>query len=184
MASMYVHQTRLGLACEPSAVRYAREHAMDISMRWELPRDVVSDAALIVDELVANAVRHTGGAAEPFDPAHGQPKVGWCSLTMWISSHQLAIAVYDESRNPPLLRPPSDDSEDGRGLHLVAGLTEGRWGFQLAVDRPGKLVWAKLQLPADASALGRASNGPSGGGHLQPLLREPARPGWRAVASA
>lgn len=184
MASMYVHQTRLDLACEPSAVGFAREHAKDISTRWELPRDVASDAALIVDELVANAVRHTGSAAEPFDPAHGQPKVGWCSLTMWISAYQLVIAVYDESRNPPSPRPASDDAEDGRGLHLVAGLSEGRWGFQFAVDRPGKLVWATLQLPADDSALGGATDEQSGGNHFRPSRREPTRPEWRAVASA
>ncbi|WP_328913279.1 MULTISPECIES: ATP-binding protein [unclassified Streptomyces] len=140
-------QSRLDLACEPSAVRYARGHAEDTLRRWGIPVEAAFDALTVVAELVTNAVRHAGGAAEPFDPVQGQPKVRSCSLTMWIASSSLYIAVYDEDRSPPILRPLSDDAENGRGLRLVAGLSEGAWGFQLTADNRGKLVWSRLRLP-------------------------------------
>lgn len=174
-------QSRLVLACEPSAVRYAREHARDISKRWNLPLDMAGDCVLIIDELVANAVRHAGGGAEPFDPAHEQPELHWCSLTMWISARQVVIAVSDESQTPPVLRPPSAEAEDGRGLHLVAGLTDGQWGFQLTAGQPGKLVWAKLRLASTGSPFKGTAEGNSGGNHTQSLRQTPAVPLGRAM---
>jgi hypothetical protein len=36
------------------------------------------------------------------------------------------------------------DSESGRGLMMVAGLTGGRWGWQKSPRGHGKVVWAEL----------------------------------------
>ncbi|MFJ2633334.1 ATP-binding protein [Streptomyces sp. NPDC087422] len=178
MASSFP-QSRLDLTCEPSAVRHARKHARDIAERWGLPCDVAGDCSLIVDELVANAIRHASGATKPFSPAHGQPEVRQCSLMMWVSARQLVIAVSDESQNPPV-RPPSAESKDGRGLHLISGLTDGQWGFQFNVGHPGKLVWAKLPVPASDSP-GKAADGRSDGNHADSLWQEVVGPSKRSV---
>lgn len=65
-------QSRLDLACEPSAIRYARRHAEVTLRHWGISAEVSYDALTIVAELATNAVRHTGGAAEPFDPVTGE----------------------------------------------------------------------------------------------------------------
>jgi anti-sigma regulatory factor (Ser/Thr protein kinase) len=146
MAPCFGFQSSLDLACEPSAVRYARGHTEDTLHGWGVPDETAYDALTIVSELTTNAVRHTGAGAVPFDAARGQPRVRSCSLMLWIAVHSLYVAVHDEGRQTPVLRPASDDSENGRGLQLVAGLTEGAWGFSYTTHRPGKLVWAKLPL--------------------------------------
>jgi two-component sensor histidine kinase len=143
-------RSRLELACEPSATRYALGHARDVVGRWRLPRAVAEDALLVVDELVINAVRHAGAAAEAFEPGRGQPRVRACALVLWVVGEDLLIAVQDQSDQPPVLREVSLDAEDGRGLQLVAGLSDGRWGLHLPArsHRKGDLGAA----PADPAA--------------------------------
>jgi hypothetical protein len=141
------YHSRLDLACEPSAVRYARGHAEDTLQTWGVTGDLADDALIVVSELATNAVRHTGRNAEPFDPARGRPKVPVCALLLWLDVNGLYVAVYDESRQVPVPRPPSDDLESGRGLQLVAGLSEGAWGFDYPAGKAGKVVWARLRLP-------------------------------------
>lgn len=140
------HQSRLELACEPPAPWYARAHAKDILPRWGLPRTVVEDALTIVSELATNAVRHTGAPAVPHD--HGsRPEVRLCALSLMVIPGWLYIGVYDEARlKPPVLRPPSEYAETGRGVALVHGLTEGEWGWSPSAGKPGKVVWARLKL--------------------------------------
>ncbi len=138
-------QSRLDLACEPSATRYAVAHATEVLRTWGVPREVAADARLIVDELVTNAVRHAGAQAAPFQPEQGRPSVRSCGLALWAHSGHLVISVYDEVDQLPILRDLSLDAESGRGLQLVAGLSEGNWGCSVLRPRPGKLVWARLQ---------------------------------------
>ncbi|WP_329138099.1 ATP-binding protein [Streptomyces sp. NBC_01476] len=140
--------SRLDLACEQSAVRHARKHAEVVLREWGFPDDIAFDALTIVAELSSNAVRHAGVDTQPFDPSGGQPRVPTCALVLWISGGRLCLSMSDESPEPPVLRPESDDAVTGRGVRLIAGLSEGAWGYQPANDRPGKIVWAWLRLPA------------------------------------
>ena len=137
-------QSRLDLACEPSATRYAVIHATDVLRAWGVPREVAADALLIVDELVTNAVRHAGPQAAQLQPEQGQPKVRGCSLTLWTHNDHLVVSVYDKTDQLPVLQDQSLNAESGRGLQLVAGLSEGNWGCTVLRPRPGKLVWARL----------------------------------------
>ncbi|MEW1862432.1 ATP-binding protein [Streptomyces sp. NPDC088194] len=139
---------RLDLACEPSAVRFARSHAHDVLKQWAMPSEVRYDAATVVTELTSNAVRHAGSCADPFGPGQVRPStVRRCALTLWVTDTRLHLGVWDQSRARPVLRPVSFDAEGGRGLQVVAGLSEGQWGA--ALTRPeGKVVWAALPLPA------------------------------------
>jgi two-component sensor histidine kinase len=118
-----------------------------------MPRAVAEDALLVVDELVTNAVRHAGAAAEAFEPGRGQPKVRTCALVLWVVGGDLLVAVQDRSEQPPVLREVSLDAEDGRGLQLVAGLSDGRWGCALLPGRTGKVIWARLRLTPQQPAV-------------------------------
>lgn len=146
MATGSGYRSRFELACERSATRYAVGHAKDVLRRWQVDRDVTADAVLIVDELITNAVRHAGSAAEPFDPERGRPRVRGCALELSVADGSLLICVHDESTQLPALRGASPDAECGRGLQLVAGLSEGNWGHTLLEFRAGKSVWARLPL--------------------------------------
>jgi hypothetical protein len=68
--------------------------------------------------------------------------------------------MYDESDQPPVLRPQSTDTENGRGLQLVAGLSRDVWGYQLSAPAHGKTVWAELPVAAATSP----SRGPATAG--------------------
>jgi hypothetical protein len=57
-------------------------------------------------------------------------------------------------KQPPSTPPiPDSSSESGRGLHLVAALSDD-WGVTPRPAAPGKTVWAELHVPT--------------GGHLRP----------------
>jgi hypothetical protein len=96
---------------------------------WTTPgRD---DAELVASELAANAIRHV---ARPF------------SVSLGLRARRALIAVTDDSREEPVVRPSRPWTTDGRGLHLVAGLSQA-WGVRL-VHADGKTVWATLGEPA------------------------------------
>lgn len=41
--------------------------------------------------------------------------------------------------------------------HLVDGISDGAWGFQLAARGPGKTVWAALHLEAGTPTTGHVA---------------------------
>jgi anti-sigma regulatory factor (Ser/Thr protein kinase) len=133
---------RLDLGRELVGVIDARHHARDVLGAWGVPDEVLADALSIVTELVANAIRHA--EAEESLRRHSQPP---SVLELRVVAGHLYLVVHDASRRAPVLQPPSEEAESGRGLLLVAALTEGAWGFVYAVHDAGKLVWARLSLP-------------------------------------
>lgn len=147
MAPSFLH-SKLDLACEESAVLLARLHAEDMFRVWGLPRDVAYDGRTIVMELTTNAVRHVGNKTRALDPDGRQPQVSVCTLRLWVRNGRLCISMQDESPELPVLRAISETSENGRGLQMIAGLSEGAWGFERTDVHPGKLVWACLFLPS------------------------------------
>ena len=84
------------------------------------------DAALVVTELVTNALLHGGGCG---------------AIDVRGIDGGLRIEVEDRNRIPPLLGDPSEDSLTGRGLRLVAALIS-RWGAEPRAE--GKVVWAEI----------------------------------------
>jgi anti-sigma regulatory factor (Ser/Thr protein kinase) len=120
------------LAPLPSAVPCARLHAVHVLRDWQL-RDLSDDAALIVSELVTNAV--TASAILPDRPP--------VSLRLITNGQSLRIEVQDRSPADP--RPDaegSDDAEHGRGLAVVAALSTRCGADRTARNR--KTVWAQL----------------------------------------
>ncbi|MFI8926846.1 ATP-binding protein [Streptomyces sp. NPDC053474] len=133
------------------AVGSARRFTRETLTSWELD-DRFDDIALVVSELVTNALRH----ALPGDRTHtevhcvvGEDSPVRLHMMRWTS--RLVCAVRDPSDDGPVARETGDAlddfaSESGRGLFLVDSFSDG-WGWHpLAGALSGKVVWALFQL--------------------------------------
>ncbi len=121
---------------------------------WGCP--VREEAALVAQELIANAVRH--GCSHP-----GQMVV----LTLELAGGEVSIAVEDPSVERPRLCRADDEATGGRGLLMVQALTS-RWGSHPAERGRGKRVWCVLAVPVDESGNTVAPPRPSSGGGRTP----------------
>ena len=116
---------------EPGAVRTARTAVRAQLRDWDL--DALADiAALLVSELVTNALRHATG---PIGVRLVRP-VGPAGV--------LLVEVSDPLPDLPRERVARPEDESGRGLQLVAGACV-RWGTRLG--ETGKTVWFELAVP-------------------------------------
>ncbi|WP_327288349.1 ATP-binding protein [Streptomyces sp. NBC_01198] len=97
--------------------------------------------ALLVSELVTNALRYAGGLV---------------GLSLVFDARRLRIVVSDDSTALPVLRP---HSAGGRGLVIVDRLTRS-WG--VVSYRTGKQVWADLAAAGAAPAQAPAGHRPPG----------------------
>ncbi|MFH9471835.1 SpoIIE family protein phosphatase [Streptomyces clavifer] len=122
------HYASWDLAADPAVVSTARKGASAQLLAWGLD-DLVFTTELVVSELVTNAIRYGGG-----DPVR----------LRLIRDHALICEVSDSSSTAPHLRRARIFDEGGRGLLLVAGLTE-RWGTRYTGT--GKTIWAEQPLP-------------------------------------
>ncbi|MFF3326606.1 ATP-binding protein [Streptomyces sp. NPDC002889] len=125
------------------AVRGARTFTKATLGQWELD-DRFDDVALVVSELVTNALRHALPADTAREPAQ-EPPVR-LHLMHWTS--RLVCAVRDPSQDSPAARESGEDfsAESGRGLFLVDSFSDG-WGWHpLAGSLHGKVVWALFRL--------------------------------------
>ncbi|MFD4599401.1 SpoIIE family protein phosphatase [Streptomyces sp. NPDC058464] len=114
------------VACEPAAVAEVRRKVADRLASWGLEDDgFVTE--LVVSELVTNAIRYATGPIR----------------LRLIRERSLVCEVSDESSTAPHLRRARDFDEGGRGLFLVAQLTQ-RWGTRYSGD--GKTIWAEQTL--------------------------------------
>ncbi|KOU67976.1 regulator [Streptomyces sp. MMG1533] len=125
------------------AVREARQFTRRTLNQWDLD-DRFDDVALVVSELVTNALRHALPANTPRIPEHGPPVR--LHLMRW--TERLVCAVRDPSPDSPVTRETDDFSaESGRGLFLVDSFSDS-WGWHpLAGNLGGKVVWALFRLP-------------------------------------
>ncbi|MCX2971727.1 MULTISPECIES: ATP-binding protein [Streptomyces] len=113
---------------EPESAAVARRLVRAACSAWELG-GLAEDSALVVTELVANAVRHA---------RHESIRV----VVERAAQDVVRVAVADLSRERPVEREADEGDEDGRGLFLVAALAAD-WGTD--VRRWGKVVWADLE---------------------------------------
>jgi len=101
----------------------------------------ITDAALVVSELLANALQH------------GKPLPGEAVRTAWdVDGGCLRLSVSDGGGSTrPELGEPTPATIGGRGLRIVARLSL-RWGT--VSDNKGTTVWAEVQLsPQPATAV-------------------------------
>ncbi|MGW6056883.1 ATP-binding protein [Streptomyces sp. NPDC055189] len=127
------------------AVGSARQFTRTTLSQWGLD-ERFDDVALVVSELVTNALRH----ALPSDTPRDQGPPVRLHLMRWTS--RLVCAVRDPSDESPVARETDDDfsAESGRGLFLVDSFSDS-WGWHpLAGALRGKVVWALFQLAQPA----------------------------------
>jgi hypothetical protein len=126
---------------EYGSVKAARDFTGTTLRRWGLAH-LGNDVGVVVSELLTNAIRHAlprpAGCATAAPIRIGLLDPGPCVL----------CAVADPSDEIPVVREPDYLAESGRGLHVIASLSE-RWGWT-APSRNGKLVWATFPTPAGA----------------------------------
>ncbi len=126
--------------CEPSTAAIGRKLVRDALGVWHLD-DLADVAALIMSELIANAVRHTH--CHSIRLMVGRPGVT-----------RVRVGVVDRAPSRlPVLGPVGDDGESGRGLLLIDGIAD-RWGYDLRGPdrRPwGKEVWAEIDTEPQMS---------------------------------
>ncbi|MET7639357.1 ATP-binding protein [Streptomyces sp. NPDC005438] len=113
---------------EPESAATARRLVRAACAAWHLD-DLAEEGALVVSELVANAVQHARRESIRVVVERAAQDV-------------VRVAVADLSRERPVEREADDDEEGGRGLLLVAALAAD-WGTD---ERHwGKVVWADLE---------------------------------------
>ncbi|MEU2116088.1 SpoIIE family protein phosphatase [Streptomyces sp. NPDC016459] len=114
-------------AADPSVVAEARERVLDQLSRWDLD-ELAFTTELVASELVTNAIRYAGGPLE----------------LRLIRAASLICEVSDRSSTQPRMRRAQASEEGGRGLFLIAQLTD-RWGSRYT--RHGKTIWTEQSLP-------------------------------------
>jgi anti-sigma regulatory factor (Ser/Thr protein kinase) len=124
-----------------SSVGVARRSMVSGLIEAGVRGPVITDAALVVSELLANALQH------------GKPLPGEAVRTAWdVDGGCLRLSVSDGGGSTrPELGEPTPATIGGRGLRIVARLSL-RWGT--VSDHEGTTVWAEVQLrPQPAAAV-------------------------------
>ena len=122
---------------EPGAISAARRFTTVIMERWGAASRG-ADVAVVVSELLSNAVRH---GVVPTDA----PLACGIRLGLLHSGPSILCAVTDPSASPPVPREADWLDEGGRGQHVIASLSDG-WGACLDVPgQAGKVVWAAFR---------------------------------------
>lgn len=114
----------------PSSAGIAREVLAWQLREWHI-EGLCDDAALVITELVSNAIRHAGTPLE------------LCIVPL---ENGVRLEVRDASKLPLRPRSPGQLTEEGgRGLHIIDALATSHG---VEVDATGKRVWAEMLLPA------------------------------------
>jgi anti-sigma regulatory factor (Ser/Thr protein kinase) len=117
---------RITLPRSPSSVAAARRFIQARAAAWSFPKPAREQLVLIGSELVTNAVLHARTEL---------------TVTLELHADRVRISVRDHSQAPATLRHYRPDALTGRGLGVVAALSDD-WGISAAAD--GKVVWAEL----------------------------------------
>jgi hypothetical protein len=117
------------LAPEPSSAAEARRFVLAALADWGEP-SLDEVAALLVTELVTNAILHT----------HSSPQV-----TARLAGGRLRVEVADDSPTPPVRHRYRPRAATGRGMILVGALASA-WGSE--PTGTGKVVWFEVEAGA------------------------------------
>ena len=131
---LHAGATTCALRPQADSVKTARDVTRSALHRWGLGR-LCDDAALVVSELVTNAVRYLSHPG-----AYGERPI---TLILMRRPHHVLLAVSDPSDGVPTPKEPDFISEHGRGLYIVETYSD-RWGWN-TLPRGGKAVWALFQ---------------------------------------
>ncbi|WP_323179433.1 SpoIIE family protein phosphatase [Streptomyces sp. NBC_00452] len=126
------------IPADPGEVARARSLACEKLGEWDVEEETGFVVELVVSELVTNAIRYGGAPIR----------------LRLIRDRDLIIEVSDSGHTSPHLRWAAMEDEGGRGLFLVAQVTE-RWGTRYTST--GKTIWTEIsrathELPGLLSA--------------------------------
>lgn len=124
---------------EPASAALVRHQIVDDLARQRVASDSIDEVALVATELVGNAVRHVRPSAS------GTLDVSWD-----IDDSGVTLRVYDPSEEAPMPRQASADEASGRGLTIVAAVSD-EWGYHRC--RSGKEVWARVPVRVGSDAM-------------------------------
>ena len=134
------------------SVGTARDFCLSTMRRWGVT-DRQDDVAVVVSELLTNALRHAVPQAGPppgsaDGPAGGTGRGRWPVRIGLVQPGQFVLcAVADPSPRPPQPKEPDYLAESGRGLHVIDALSD-RWGSTVPTEA-GKVVWALFSVRLD-----------------------------------
>ncbi|WP_411121558.1 ATP-binding protein [Streptomyces sp. x-19] len=137
------------LPSEPRSVGWVRRELRRQLEQWGLAGELGESAALLVSELMANAVRA--------QVAGGGTWVG-VRFALEGGGRRVRLEVRDGSGGRPVINDKQAEetegeaAECGRGLVLVDALASG-WGVE--PDGIGKVVWAELAVSGVWPGIGR-----------------------------
>ncbi len=121
------------LDADAGSVRAARDFTVATLRRWEAA-DRSPDIAIVVSELVTNALQHAL-------PGFGHARTGrTIRLGLLQPGPCVLCAVADPSNAAPAPQTRGPLAETGRGLQIICALSD-RWGYT-APSETGKVVWA------------------------------------------
>ena len=143
----------------------ARDFCLSTMRRWGVTNRG-DDVAVVVSELLTNALRHgvpgaglpagqpSGAARETPGSTPGEAAPGVAARNRWpvrlglVQPGQFVlVAVADPSPRPPEPKDPDYLAESGRGLHVISALSD-RWGWTVPAAT-GKVVWALFSVRLD-----------------------------------
>jgi hypothetical protein len=149
------------LPLDATCAAFARRLFRDAADGVGLPADLAYDGATMASELASNTLRAHANIqfhGSPAWPVAGVPEL-WLYLRRVGGAQELVCKFFDSllGWKPGVPPDPSRvtlDSEDGRGLRVVEGLSGGRWGYHPTRARlggwkvAGKAVWFAVPVPA------------------------------------
>jgi len=117
-----------------SSVGVARRRLVSDLIGAGIYGSAVTDAALVISELLSNALRH------------GEPLPGSSLRVAWhLEADSVRVSVSDGGGpTRPELGEPTHSTTGGRGLRIVQRLSRC-WGTRS--DHEGTTVWAEVQVP-------------------------------------
>lgn len=125
--------SKLELGALATAIGCGRDHARQMLIEWGL-QHLVDDAALLVSELLTNALKASWALATP------TPIV----LRLLANDRQLIIEAWDTWVEASQFKHGGPDDDHGRGLTVVAMLSK-RWGLG-RISEHYKVVWCELAV--------------------------------------
>jgi anti-sigma regulatory factor (Ser/Thr protein kinase) len=144
----------------PRSASAARRDATAQLHRWGLD-GLIDTATLVVSELITNALVVSNRPG-----LHGADDVASrVAMRLTYSHRDLIVEVWDGGTGRPTRRSADADTEDGRGLHLVAALARDLGYYPVRVRTPdgyrpkGKIVW--VALPHETPSTPHLPNGPA-----------------------
>jgi anti-sigma regulatory factor (Ser/Thr protein kinase) len=130
---------------DTKSVGTARDFCLSTMRRWGA-QDRGDDVAVVVSELLTNALRHAVPQARTGSGPAARSR--WpVRLGLVQPGHFVLCAVADPSPRLPEPKEPDYLDESGRGLHVISALSD-RWGCT-APTETGKVVWALFSVHFD-----------------------------------